>query len=183
MASFASPWRSHLLAAVWLALLVAPAVAEQLTEPAAEVTRGEPAELTVWNRPIVTLRGRIGETSPAQRAERAAERIASIPDAELGEPARVVPAKVGHLEGMMAFVGSRQVFSILREDLDPETNETLAEVGAAAEQHLREVLAARAAQRSLPLLLRGIGLSAGAILLFAVVVWTLRRVERWLEPR
>lgn len=183
MASFAPPWGTRLLAAVWLALLVAPAVAEQLSEPAAEVTAGAPAELTVWNRPIVTLRARIGDTSPAQRAERAAERIASIPDAELGEPARVVPAQVGHLEGMMAFIGSRQVFSILREDLDPETNETLAEVGAAAEQHLREVLAARAAQRSLPLLLRGIALSAGAILLFALVIWALLRVERWLEPR
>ena len=163
--------------------LVAPAAAQFGTESPLEVAPGEPAELTVWNRPIVTLRARIGASSPQERVARARTRIEAIPDEELGEPARVVPASVGHLSGMMAFVGARQVFSILPEDLDAESGETLAAVGAAAEQHLRELLAARAEQRSLPLLLHGLAFSALATLLFVVGLWVLIRVERWTEPR
>lgn len=172
-------WRPLLV--LWLALGAAAALAQ--TEVPVRVEPGEPAELVVWNRPIVTLRARIGETSPAERAARAAERIAAIPDDELGQAVRLTPASVGHLSGLMAFIGSRQLFSILPEDLDPESADTLADVGQAAERHLRELLAARAAQRSLPLLLRGIALSIVATVLFVLAAWVLVRIERWLEPR
>lgn len=147
------------------------------------VTPGEPAELTVWNRPVVTLRANIGTTSPEERVGRAAARIEALPYDELGAIPRAVPAKVGELEGLLVYIGTMQVFSILPEDLDPEAGETLASTGAAAERHLREVLAARAEQRRLPVLLHGVGLSLLATLLAGVVVWALVRGQRWLQSR
>lgn len=164
------------------AVMAAPAAVPLQSVPV-KVTADEPAELAVWNRPIITLRARIGETSPAERAARAAERIAAIPDDELEQEVRIVHARVGELEGEMAFLGARQLFSILPEDLDPESGETLAAARAAAEHNLRELFAARAAQRSLPLLIRGIVSSVLATLLFAAAVWILVRIERWVEPR
>ena len=166
-----------------LAALVATAAAESPVESATQITLGEPAELVVWNRPIVTFRAAIGETTPEDRVERALQRFDSIPDTELAAPPRAIPAHVGQLNGMMVFVGTRQMFNILREDLDPETNETLEQVGAATVERLREVLAARAAQRSVPVLLRGITFALAATLGFALVIWALTRFRRWLQQR
>jgi small-conductance mechanosensitive channel len=177
----------HVRTLAALAILVAPAAAQSTADvagaPAMTVAPGVPAELSVWNRPITTLRATLGTTSPAERASAAAHRIQQIPDSELDETVRMVPARVGHLEGLMAYVGARNVFAILREDLDQESGETLESVGAAAERRLHEVLEARAAQRSLPVLLRGIGLSLVATLVFALVLWALVHVQRWLHRR
>jgi hypothetical protein len=142
-------------AACLLILLTAAASAQPYEPGHAPVTAGRPVELVVWNRPIVTLRARVGETTPAERVERAAERIENIADEELTQPPQALPARVGALEGLMMFVGTRQVFNILQEDVDPESTETLADLGKKTEQRLAEVLAARVAQRSLPLLVRG----------------------------
>jgi small-conductance mechanosensitive channel len=166
-----------------LILLTAVASAQPYEPGHAPVTPGEPVELVIWNRPIITLRARIGETTPAERVQRAAERIENIPDEELRQTPQALPARVGALEGLMVFVGTRQVFSILQEDVDPESPETLTELGKTTEEKLGEVLAARVAQRSLPLLLRGLALSAVATLLFVLAVWAFVRIERWLEPR
>ena len=152
-------------------------------EVIAAVTPGEPAELVVWNRPIVTLRANIGATSPAERVERAGERIEALPDSELGAVPRAISARVGQLEGLMVFIGTRQIFNILPQDLDPESSETLESVGRATEEHLLAALQARTEQRRLPVLLRGIGASLVATAIFALVVWALVRTQRRLQPR
>lgn len=176
--------RTGATAIALLVLLAAAAAAEPLEMRSPTVSRGEAAaELEVWNRPIVTLRATIGDASPAERARRAGLRIESIPDDELHLPVTALRAQVGALKGLMVFVGARQVFSILPEDLDPESNETLDAVGAAAVEHLRDVLTARSQQRSLPVLLHGVGVSAGASALFALAIWLLTRFQRWLQRR
>ncbi len=166
-----------------LALLAAPAAAELSDTIRATVTVGEPADVEVWNRSIVTLRANIGATTAAERAQRAADRIEALTDAQLEWEPRAIPATVGNLSGLMVFVGASQVFNILPEDLDPEANETLDAVGEAAADHLRGVLRARVEQRHLPVLLRGIGLTAAATLCFTLAVWVLIRLQRWLESR
>jgi small-conductance mechanosensitive channel len=175
--------RTLLLALAACCLVAAPVAAQDPTDANTAVTAGEPAQLEVWNRPIVILRANIGTASPAERVRRAAERIESLPDEELGTAPHAISARVGTLEGLMVFLGARQMFSILPQDLDPEGSETLEAVGRDAERHLSEVLAARAEQRRLPVLLRGIGLSTVATLLFALAVWALVRIQRWLQPR
>jgi hypothetical protein len=160
------------------------AASAQPYEPGhAPVTAGHPVELVVWNRPIVTLRARVGETTPAERVERAAERIENIPDEELTEAPEAIPASVGALKGLMIFVGTRQVFYILQEDIDPETTETLAE--PREEDRTEAGRGAGRARRPTqpPTALRGLGLSAVATLLFVLAVWALLRFERWTEPR
>ncbi|MFN8643280.1 MAG: mechanosensitive ion channel [Candidatus Binatia bacterium] len=166
-----------------LLFAAACAAAAAATDAVIPVTLGEPAELAVWNRPIVTFRATIGETTPKERVERAQQRFEAIPDAELAAPPRALPARIDQWNGLMVFVGTRQMFNILREDLDPESTETLEQVGAGTVERLREVLAARTAQRSLPLLLRGIGLSLAATLAFALAAWALTRFQRWLQQR
>jgi small-conductance mechanosensitive channel len=152
-------------------------------EDATVAVNAPPATIEVWNRSIVTLRASIDSSTPAERAARAAQRIEAIPDEELGELPRVVPARVGKLDGLMAMAGARTLFGILPEDIDHESGETLQSAGAAAEKNLRAVFAAREQQRSLPLLLRGAAWSLVATLAFALIVWALMRGQRWLHGR
>ncbi|MDX2170963.1 MAG: mechanosensitive ion channel [Deltaproteobacteria bacterium] len=171
-------------AAVWL--VAGAALAQTVPPPpdgAIVAVNAPPATVEVWNRSIVTLRASIGSSTPADRAERAARRIEAIPDEELGELPRVVSARVGNLDGLMAVAGARTLFGLLPEDVDHESGETLQSLGAETEQHLRAVFAAREQQRSLPLLLRGIAWSAAATVAFALVVWALIRGQRRVHAR
>ena len=85
----------HLHALALLAILAAPAAAQPPADetlplpPAMTVTAGEPAKLTVWNRPITTFRAALGPTSPAERARAAARRIDDIPGFQLNDLVRV----------------------------------------------------------------------------------------------
>ncbi len=147
------------------------------------VRRAEPATVVIWNRPIVTLRAALGSLDPSDRAANVRQRIESLPYTALGDQVTVSRAKLGQLEGVVLQVGAENIVGLLPEDLDPESRQTLDEVGEAAAAQLREVLRVRAEQRRLPVLLRGIGLSLLATIALALALWGIARLYRSARNR
>lgn len=144
---------------------------------------GAPAPLVFWNRRITVFRSYLSQLSPADRAARAAERLASLPD--VAPEWRIVanPATVGPYTGVIVSVNDQHVFSILTNDLDAETNETLEAATDRATAQLRVALEARAQQRNVPLLLRAVGLSVVATLLLLFALWLATRATRRVRTR
>jgi small-conductance mechanosensitive channel len=152
---------------------------------AGQVVVGEPATLVVWNRPIVVFRAGLGRLTPEKRAETAAQRIEGIPDQALLGKVWADPGRIGDLEGYLIGVDNFLLFGLVPQDLDPVEGRTLEEVAKQAAERVREVLQARADQRRLPLLMRGIGLSLAALVSLVLVLWLTgwlrRRLLHWLE--
>ena len=142
-----------------------------------------PAQLVFWNRRITVFRSYINQLSPADRAARAAQRIAALPD--VAPEWRIVanPATVGPYSGAIISVNDQQVFAIVMDDLDTEANETLEAATTRATAQLRTALEARAQQRNVPLLLRAIALSFLATLLLLFALWLLVRATRRVRTR
>ena len=145
----------------------------------------------MWNHPIAVFRAPVRQVSPAGRAARAAKRIEEIPADVRPDEIRADVATLGDLNGVLVFARNQILFGIVPEDLDPSAGETLESVGRQAVDQLRAVLQARADQRRLPVLLRGLGLSVGATALLALVLWVvghaaaraLARVAEATRPR
>jgi small-conductance mechanosensitive channel len=178
-ASAASPLTAALGAAT---VPVVPTGSPLWVDPV-EAEEFEPAPLVVWNRQIVVFRSPLGMLNPAERAAAAVQRINSIPHARLANPVAIGSAEIGRYKGVLVTVGTEIAFGLLPADVDPESGQTLEEATAEAAERLREVLRARLAQRSLPLLIRGIALSLAATLAFAGFVWMFVKVERLVLRR
>ena len=112
---------------------------------------------------------------PADRAANAARRIDALPDDVRPEEIQVESTTLGDLHGVLLFVRGQTLFGIFDADVDPTTGETLTSASARAVAELQSVLHARAEQRRLPVLLKGLALSLGATVLLAAVVWATRR--------
>jgi small-conductance mechanosensitive channel len=184
--------RSVVLCSAVLLAASLPLTAQQPTRgggtPAAQAAPAavEPATLTVWQRPIAVFRVPFGYLSPRERVTSAAARIAAMPEGSwLGE-VKAERTKLADLDGMVVSVDSRPAFGIMQGDLDPLNGETLEQASAEAAGRLRALLRARHDQRSVPVLLRGIGLSLAAGLALALVIWLvlfLRRVAARVVER
>ena len=152
------------------------------------VESADPATLKVWNRNIVELRAKIGESTPEERAADIKERIEQMPYPALTEEVSVVPATVANLKGMQIWVGKRNILALLPEDLDPELGQSLEQVANQAAANLTAMLSARAEQLHVPVLMRGIGFSAAATVLFAFILWGIVKLRtfalrRLINPR
>ena len=147
----------------------------------------EPATVRVWNRDIVVFRSMLGSITPAESAESATERIEKLPETALFEKVTSEHATLGNLDGLVFRVGSPVLFGLLRDDLDPLAQLTLDQAGEQIKAHLQEVLQARAEQRSLPLVLKGIGITlaelAALVALIAILTRARRRLLEKLEWR
>jgi small-conductance mechanosensitive channel len=164
------------------ALLLLAATAPLQAQPprqdqvaAAERGTTASATLTVWNRPIVMFRATVRQVRPADRAANAARRIEALPPDVRADEFRADPVVIGELQGVLVSARGQILFGIAEGDLDPSSGETMASVSERALEHLRSVLQARAEQRRLPVLLRGVGLSLGATALLALILWATRR--------
>ena len=124
----------------------------------------EAAPLVFWNRQITTLRSSVNQLSPAERAARARERLANLPSVASEWRIATTETTIGQYTGVMVSVNDQYVFAILTGDLDSDSNETLQTAADHATVQLRVALEARAQQRSVSHLARGIGLSLAATL-------------------
>jgi small-conductance mechanosensitive channel len=149
----------------------APAAAAERRAPS-----GAPATLVIWNRPIVVLRVTIRQTTPAQRVAAAAQRFQALPDDLRPEEIAVTPATVGELHGVLVTARGQIIFGIADQDIDVATGDTLELVSQRALEGLRSVVQARADQRRLPTLIRGVGLALAATVLFGLVLWGIARL-------
>ncbi len=170
-----------------LSLLTAAASLAQI--PDLDGTLGarttEPAEVVVWNRSVVVLRASIGGVSPGERAEGIRRRIEELP--LQGVEIRAERAVIRGLEGIAVMVGSRMIFGLVPEDLDPESNETLEEAARSAVLQIREIIEARTEAHRPGAVVKSVAYSGGSLLLLALFVggvFRLRRLaERFHPPR
>lgn len=174
--------RSGTVAAVSLvALLFSLAARAQTTStvpPAPEVTVGEPVTVMVWNRPLVVLRAGIGEQSPADRATRIRERIESLSPDMLPGDVRAGRETLSGLQGILVTIDRVPIFGILPQDVNPESTETLDEVGRDAARRLEEILRARHEALRPERVLRGSLLSLATALLLFLFVYLAVRLRR-----
>ena len=149
-----------------LALLLAVASAIAAAAPAVE-----PATLYIINREIITMRGMVLGATPAQRVERARERLRSIPPSALDLPLKAVPAEVGEARGVQFFLGDRPLFSVLHDDVDAEARQSFEALVRQTQERLEEARIAWHQAQDRPLLLRGLLSAAVATLVFVLLVW------------
>jgi hypothetical protein len=175
---------------LWIALVLlitATPAAVYAQTPKAE--RG--ATLTIWNRPIVVFRATVREARPTERVAAAAQRIQVLPDDVRPEDIKAESVSIGDLHGVIIFARDQGLFGIAEGEIDPSAGETLAGVSGHAVEQLRAVIAARADQRRLSVIARGVGLSLAATTLLARVIWlayrasdrALARLTRATAPR
>jgi len=138
----------------------------------------EPAPVLVWGRPVAVFRAPYDERTPAERAVSAAARVKAL-DPSAREDFRFLPVALeGKVAGVLVGTKSEALFGLLPGDLDPASGETLEEAAGRAVEALRAVFEARAEELRWPIILRGLGLSVGATLLYALVLWLVVRLRR-----
>jgi small-conductance mechanosensitive channel len=158
------------------ALAQAPTASVQ-TASIAEAVPGKGEEgvpLVFWNRQITVFRSNYDQFSPADRAARAADRLAALPE----DPSWQITATEttsGQYSGAIISANGHIAFAILTTDLDSESNETLQSAEDRAITQLRAALEARAQQRSFSVVLRGVGLSIAATLVLILGLWLVIR--------
>jgi small-conductance mechanosensitive channel len=139
----------------------------------------EPAELSVANRHIVTLRASVLGASPAQRVEAIGERIDALLD-KGGQLAATVQAVEG---GFLVYVGNEPAFRVLDGDVDPDSNLTTAQLAEQTTTRLGQALAETAEARDARALLPATGWSLLATALLVFALWGLARGTRWTSTR
>jgi small-conductance mechanosensitive channel len=138
-----------------------------------------PVELELANRTILTLRATTSGITPAIRA--------TAIQGRLSELASHAPAgEVGTREienGYLITIGGEAAFRIFREDVDPLSDDTLEAVRDRTVANLSTALAEIAEARSVPRLLRAIGVSVIATALLVTFLFLLGRLAAWVRPR
>jgi len=173
--------RGSFVAAVFLSSSIigwgqVPSPSPSPTSAAATVEHrtGEPSPVVFWNRQITVYRSYYDQLSPAERAAKAVERMAALPDAaewNIG----AAEATSGQYSGVIISVNARFVLGILTDDLDRESGETLRMATDQAMAQLRVALEARAQQRRWRVLFKSIGVAVAATLILLLCLWLLQR--------
>jgi small-conductance mechanosensitive channel len=163
----------------------APLTSEQ---PAAQATgasnsAAEPAPLVFWNRQITVYRSYVNQLSPAERAKKAAERLAALPEVATEWKITTSEASVGQYTGVLFSVNGQFAFAILTTDVDVDSNETMQTAVDHATSQLRAALEARAQQRNFRFLAKGIALSLVATLILLFGLWLVLRAVRSAKGR
>jgi small-conductance mechanosensitive channel len=141
-----------------------------------------PATLEVENRPVATFRVTVAGVDPAERVRAAQQRIDALPPEALDQPVTIRPVSLGDEHGFAVLVGSRLSLFFADADADALAEETPERAAAAVAERLAEALRAERDQRSVKVVLRGLGETAAATALLLLLLWALRRLRRLIEP-
>lgn len=179
-----STWLLALLAAVVGAHAIAAETAMATATP--EEEKFAPAEsaapIVVWNRTLIALRAPFGHLTAAERAAAAEPRIAVA--LETMQPEDLVSSwvQVGTDEGALIRAGTQVLFGVLPGDVDG-TREGAEQAGARVVAELKTIVAERNESLRLPKLLKAIGVSALALLVFVALLAAIARVHRRVHLR
>lgn len=134
-----------------------------------------PGHVMAGNRRVATLRGVLFQNPPQERARVASERIEAA--IERGRDLAVTVRAEG--EGRLFMIGGRGMFGLTPADLDEGAGETMDMAVVVVKERLEKAIAEAREQRSLPDLLKAIGLSVAATLVVALLLLLLERLRRW----
>jgi len=154
--------------------LLLPAV-----EASASPVPAPSADLTLANRPIVTLRASVAGIPPAGRVTGIAARLGDL----VARPSRGEVEAKPIDEGYLITIGGEGAFRLLHDDVDPLSDETLETLRDRTVGNLELALAEIDEARSLPALLRALVTTLLATALLVAFLWALRRTGVWLRPR
>lgn len=140
-------------------------------------------ELRFMDRPVVTFRGVIGGATPAVRAARAQSVLESLPTSAFDAPVDVLRASLGSVSGVAFRVQDRILFAMTADDLAPGDPRTLDAAAEDAQKRLQVAFAARREQLHWPTILRGVALSALALVVLAMLLISIGRMRTRLEAR
>ncbi len=139
-----------------------------------------PALLKYHNRPITTFRATVLARPPADRAAAIVRRL----DLLLEHATTGMSVTTRTMNGATAIVvDGRDVFAIVREDVDTLAGETESQRAADAVQRLQQAINETVEARTPARILRGVERSVGATLLFFVLMMVLFRTYKILAVR
>ena len=141
------------------------------------------ATLRVWNREIVVLRARFAGFEPRERASKAAQVITALPDEALTGEVWHEPTVIRGIPLQLVGVQNQVLIALNEKDIAPTSDQTLEELAEVVTGRVEDVLRAKAEQRSLPNLLRGIGLSLLATLILLALLWAMTRLRSRLDRK
>jgi len=150
-----------------------PAPAQAATAP--PVARLPPGHIMVGNRRVATLRGVLFQNPPQERARVANERI----EAAIAEGRDLAVTVRAEGDGRLFMIGGRGMFGLTPADLDEGGGETMERAVLVTTGRLEQAIRETREQRSLPDLLRALGLSFAATLAVALLLFGLERLRRW----
>ncbi len=163
---------------ILLVALITPGPAEEHVE-----TGVAPAELRIWNRSIATFRTSFGGLPPQERARRASERIAALPDEALAAEIVVKEVTLSGQIGILFYVDERPLFGLAADDVDGADGKTLLQTAELARTAIHEAFTARAEQTRPQVLLSGALHTVLASLVLTLVLIALRRLSMRLQAR
>ncbi|HEY6986618.1 MAG TPA: mechanosensitive ion channel domain-containing protein [Rhodanobacteraceae bacterium] len=171
-----------MLAATTVAIAEDSATTPTANEEATFAPDAAGAPIIVWNRKLFVLHAPFGHLTAAQRAAAAEQRIAGALDTMHPDDLVSTWIQAGADEGVLVRSGALVLFGILPADVDG----TRADAERAGEQvvaDLKAILAEHAEAQRTPRLLRAIGVSVLAALVFAALVAGIARAHRRLHQR
>jgi small-conductance mechanosensitive channel len=134
----------------------------------------ETATLVFFNRPIVSLRARVLERSPGERAAAAREALDELVARRITGPVEMTTLE----GGVLITVGQRGVIVLTTPDLEPLAGETVDDVGRRTVARLEQALGEAGESRALPALLRGLAVSILALSATWGLLWVIGRAHR-----
>lgn len=140
-------------------------------------------ELRFMDRPVVTFRGVLAGATPAVRAARARAVLDSLPSRAFEAPVDVLRASLGGVSGVAFRVQDRILFALTADDLVPGDPRTLDAAAVDVQKNLEVAFAARREQLHWPTILRGVALSALALVVLAMLLIAVGRMRTRLEAR
>jgi small-conductance mechanosensitive channel len=156
------------------------AAASVATPPSVAAASAPPeATVTVFNRPVATLRAPLFGHPPADRARRAQAAIAET--LALGGPGAVDTETMA--QGVVVKVDGRFAFVVQPDDADRAAGETPEQAAAAAVARLRAAIAATQEARDVSTLLRGALAALAATAVAAALAFGSRALFRALGRR
>jgi small-conductance mechanosensitive channel len=137
----------------------------------------QPATLKIQNRTIITLRGTLLGYTPKQRVDGAAARINTF--IEKGRWGFVTTHSIS--EGIQIQIDGQVMFTVTPGDENTLAGETLEEASTRAAQNLTKALGEIEETGRAEVLLRAIGYSVAATVVFVLILLLIRRVFYWLD--
>lgn len=138
-----------------------------------------PADVTVFNRRIVTLRATFHGATPEDRAGRAEERIAEL----LARPGEAQIGVDPFAEGMIVLINGSLAFPLFPDDADAASGETLGTVAESARAALVRVAAETRESRDIRSLVRAATYAGIATAVLVGLLWVLALARRAVTRR
>jgi small-conductance mechanosensitive channel len=149
----------------------------QGNKPSEAEQAGTEEALVVFNREVVVFRSDFLGVSPKARVARA--RL-TIEDA-LRQGGKLAVTLKSNPEGQLVMIDDRLAFVVTAGDVDPLLQEDAKAVAAKASRRLEQIIAETREARDLQSLLRALGYSAIATLVFSLLLWVVARLRAWLD--